>query len=544
MKVKFSLYAQVVALLTCYLLALGLAIGLFLNSSFGGWEAILSSPVGDRADQVAGTISNQLQTASREKWDGILNDFGRLYNVRYSVFELSGEQLAGDKIVLPAEVKNKFFPPPPPMPPDFKMGTFTHKIPPIPGQPIGFGAGPHTVAFGSSHGPDFAHGPEFARDRKFGPPQIFEPGHGPPPRGDFKFKFFVPGHPVGVHGRTVAHVKKPGDDSYWICERSLFKTNEGNFLPGMILARMENPWTSSLIVDFKMLGSIISGIIILSILFWLPFVHMITQELTRLTKATEEMASGKFNIKIDNKRSDEIGRLTDAVNTMAYKLNGFVEGQKGFLGAISHELFSPLARLGLSLELLDSSSTEEQKRHIADIKEEVNEMNQLVNELLAYAKAGMNETKVELSNVDLSQVIDNLRNKLGLHENLKVTLPEPCNVLAEPLLLERAISNILRNSIRYAGQNSPIEIIASNLTESNELQLQILDNGPGVPQEAITRLGEPFYRPESSRSRESGGVGLGLAIVKTCIEACEGKFAIANRKEGGLKVIITVKNVV
>lgn len=537
MKVKFSLYAQVVALLTCYLLALGLAIGLFLNSSFGGWEAILNSPVGDRADQVAGTISNQLQTAPSEKWDGILNDFGRLYNVKYTVFEFSGKQLAGEKIDLPDEVKNKLFPPPPPMPPDFKMGTFTHKLPPIPVQPFGFGTGPQTIAFGGGHGPEFAPGP------RFGPGPNFEPGKGPPPRGDFKFKFFVPGHPVGVHGRSVAHVKAPGDDSYWIGERSLFKTKEGNFLPGMILARMENPWTSSLIVDFKLLGSILAGIIILSILFWLPFVHMITRELTRLTKATEEMASGKFNIKIDNKRNDEIGRLTEAVNTMAYRLNGFVEGQKGFLGAISHELFSPLARLGLSLELLDGSSTEEQKRHIADIQEEVNEMNQLVNELLAYAKAGMNETKVELSNVDLSQVIKNLKSKLSLQDNLKVSLPEPCNVLAEPLLLERAISNILRNSIRYAGQNSPIEIIASNLPESNKLQLQILDNGPGVPQEAITRLGEPFYRPESSRSRESGGVGLGLAIVKTCIEACEGKFAIANRKEGGLQVMITLKNV-
>ncbi|MDX2106389.1 MAG: HAMP domain-containing sensor histidine kinase [Candidatus Melainabacteria bacterium] len=533
MKVKFSLYAQVVALLTCHLLALGLAIGLFLNSRFGGWEAILNSPVGDRADQVAGTISNQLQTALPEKWDGILNDFGRLYNVKYTVFDFGGNQLAGDKIALPAEVKNKFFPPPPPLPPDFKMGTFTHKLPPMPGQPFGFGAGPQTIALGS--GPNFAPRPHFEPGLKF------NPEHGPPPRGDFKFKFFVPGHPIGVHGRSVAHVKAPGDNSYWIGERSLFKTKEGNFLPGMILARMENPWTSSLIVDFKILGSVLAGIIILSILFWLPFVHMITRELTRLTKATEEMASGKFNIKIDNKRNDEIGRLTEAVNTMAYRLNGFVEGQKGFLGAISHELFSPLARLGLSLELLDGSSTEEQKRHIADIQEEVNEMNQLINELLAYAKAGMNETKVELSKVDLSQVIENLKSKLSLQDNLKVSLSEPCYVLAEPLLLERAISNILRNSIRYAGQTSPIEVIASNLPESNELQLQILDNGPGVPQEAITRLGEPFYRPESSRSRESGGVGLGLAIVKTCIEACEGKFAIANRKEGGLQVTIILK---
>ncbi len=522
MKVRFSLYAQTIALLTCYLIALGLAIGLFLNSNFGGWEALLNSPVGERADQVASTISNQLQTAPEEKWTDILNDFGHLYNVRYSVFDFAGNQLAGDKAELPTEVKNRFFPPPPPMPPDFKMGAFTHKLPPLPGQPFGPG---QPMGFGIH----------------VGTVQGFEHGPGPGPGPNQKLGFFTPAHPMGIHGRMVTHVKSANEDSYWVGQRSIFKTKEGNFLPGAILARMENPWTSSLIVDFKMLGAVLAAIIVLSILFWLPFVHMITRELTRLTKATEEIASGKFNVKIDNKRSDEIGRLTEAVNTMAYKLNGFVEGQKGFLGAISHELFSPLARLGLALELLDSSSSEEQKRHIADIQDEIIEMNQLINELLAYARAGMNEPKVELRDIDLSPILNNLKNKFNLNENLKLDLPQPCNALVEPLLFERAVSNILRNSIKYAGQNSPIEISATNLPEGSKLKLIISDCGPGVPQDSIARLGEPFYRPEASRSRESGGVGLGLAIVKTCIVACEGELSIANSIEGGLSTTIILK---
>lgn len=526
MKVRFSLYTQTIALLTGYLIALGLAIGLFLNSNFGGWEALLNSPVGDRADEVAGTIRNQLETAPPEKWTGILNDFGHLYNVQYSVFDFGGNQLAGNKTELPPEVKNRFFPPPPPMPPDFKIGVFTHKLPPLPGHPIGPG---QPIGFGFHVGTaqGFEHNPGAQFD------------HGPGP--NHKFSFFAPAHPMGIHGRLVTHVKSAKEDSYWIGQRSIFKTKEGNFLPGAILARMENPWTSSLIVDFKMLGSVLAAIIILSILFWLPFVHMITRELTRLTKATEEIASGKFNVKIDNQRSDEIGRLTEAVNTMAYKLNGFVEGQKGFLGAISHELFSPLARLGLSLELLDSSSTEEQKRHIADIQDEINEMNQLINELLAYARAGMNEPKVELRDVDLNLILNNLKNKFNLNDNLKLDLPQPCNALVEPLLFERAASNILRNSIKYAGQNSPIEISVTNSTDGNKLKLIISDHGPGVPQDAISRLGEPFYRPEASRSRESGGVGLGLAIVKTCIVACEGEFSISNRPDGGLSATIVLK---
>jgi len=87
-------------------------------------------------------------------------------------------------------------------------------------------------------------------------------------------------------------------------------------------------------------------------------------------------------------------------------------------------------------------------------------------------------------------------------------------VLAEPTLLKRAISNVVRNSVRYAGTYGPIEIS----TETNEdfVDLVIEDSGPEVPPETLKFLGQPFYRPEPSRDRMSGGVGLGLAIVKTC----------------------------
>ncbi len=166
-------------------------------------------------------------------------------------------------------------------------------------------------------------------------------------------------------------------------------------------------------------------------------------------------------------------------------------------------------------------------------------MNQLINELLAYAKAGMNERKVDLKPVELNELFDHLSDKLQITDSLKRKLPASCVVIAEPFLLERALSNVLRNSIRYAGNSGPIEIEVIEV--GDEIVLTISDRGPGVPEEAITRLGEPFFRPESSRTRESGGVGLGLAIVKTCVEACEGTFSIQNRIGGGLDVSVRLK---
>lgn len=538
-----SLYAQTITLVCCYLTAVALAVGFFFSSHIGGWEAILRSPIGDRADQVASAIHNQLLTTNREKWTEITKNFGQLYNVKYYIFDFGKKQLAGETIELPQQVANIVSPFPPP--PHGKMGIFVGRaavpftsVAPLPAA----GAFPTAGTFSTTK-QDFHIRVDGPPPMLFATPPLnaaFLPALTPNKPSQFTVGKAITMLPPfsGVHGRFVLHTQNP--DTYWIGERAILPSAEGGHLPGVILARMENPWTSSLIFDFKMIALVILAIIALTLLFWLPFVWTITRPLSRLTRATERIASGKFNVQLKTKRRDEIGRLTEAVNTMSIKLNHFVEGQKGFLGAISHELFSPLARLGLALELLESSATREQKRHIDDIRDEVTEMNQLVNELLAYAKAGMNERKVELKPVDLNELIESLSSKLQIADKVNCKFSNG-NVIAEPFLLERALSNILRNAVRYGGEKGLIEIETFESAGKDQLIISISDRGPGVPESAIAHLGEPFYRPESSRTRESGGVGLGLAIVKTCIEACEGTLIIKNRAGGGLCVSISLK---
>lgn len=117
-----SLYAQTITLVCCYLTAVALAVGFFFSSHIGGWEAILRSPIGDRADQVASAIHNQLLTTNREKWTEITKNFGQLYNVKYYIFDFGKKQLAGETIELPQQVANIVSPFPPP--PHGKMGIF------------------------------------------------------------------------------------------------------------------------------------------------------------------------------------------------------------------------------------------------------------------------------------------------------------------------------------------------------------------------------------------------------------------------------------
>jgi two-component system sensor histidine kinase CpxA len=111
---------------------------------------------------------------------------------------------------------------------------------------------------------------------------------------------------------------------------------------------------------------------------------------------------------------------------------------------------------------------------------------------------------------------------------------EPCpdiQVLAQPVLLERALGNLVRNAIRYAGHDGPIMI--STHIEGPEVLLRIADQGPGVPKRDLARLGEPFFRPDTARAQETGGTGLGLAIVRTCMEACGGRVFFENRSPTG-----------
>jgi two-component system sensor histidine kinase CpxA len=106
-------------------------------------------------------------------------------------------------------------------------------------------------------------------------------------------------------------------------------------------------------------------------------------------------------------------------------------------------------------------------------------------------------------------------------------------------MLERALSNLVRNARRYAAEGTePIELVASR--DAAEVRLLVRDRGPGVPESALARLGEPFFRPELSRSRTMGGFGLGLAIVRRCVAACNGEVLFRNRTGGGFEAQINL----
>jgi two-component system sensor histidine kinase CpxA len=112
-------------------------------------------------------------------------------------------------------------------------------------------------------------------------------------------------------------------------------------------------------------------------------------------------------------------------------------------------------------------------------------------------------------------------------------------VQADPELLARALANLVRNAVRYAGSVGPITIDAPR--QGTEVMVRVTDSGPGIPAEQMNHLFEPFFRPDVARTRESGGTGLGLAIVKSCVDACQARIVCRNLEPRGFQAEITLQ---
>ena len=277
--------------------------------------------------------------------------------------------------------------------------------------------------------------------------------------------------------------------------------------------------------------------VVLSVLFWLPMVRNITRPIAEVTAATEQIAEGKFDTRVGTSRTDEIGRVGHAVNHMADRLDGFVKGQRRFLGDISHELCSPIARIQVALGILEQRADDEQKKYVKNVHDEVEHMSELVNELLLFSQEGVNPKSIELKQVNLLGIIDQIVEREGdAISQIKISVDKDLPVIANSQRLSLALGNLVRNAVQYAGKAGPITLSAKQ--KNNSIIINFTDNGPGLSEDCLPRIFDPFYRPELSRGRDTGGVGLGLAIVKTCVEACNGTVSCRNLKPTGLEFTI------
>ncbi len=259
-----------------------------------------------------------------------------------------------------------------------------------------------------------------------------------------------------------------------------------------------------------------------------------------MTRATGQIAEGRFEVALSTRRQDELGQLSKSINRMAHRLSDHVHGQRRFLSDIAHELCSPVARMQLAVGILEQRTEHATLDYIKDVGEELTHMAGLIDQLLSFSKAQIGPPQTDLAPVALAEVVNRvIEREAAPHATIETNIDQRLEVLAQPEYLHRAIANLLRNAVCYAAGYGPIRVTAVN--GGGTVAIAVTDNGPGLPAGELENVFRPFYRPEFARQRETGGAGLGLAIVRSCVEACGGAVTCRNVSPHGLTVEIQLR---
>ncbi len=217
-----------------------------------------------------------------------------------------------------------------------------------------------------------------------------------------------------------------------------------------------------------------------------------------------------------------------------------VKAQSRLLNDISHELRSPLARLNVALGLARQRAGVESADMLDRIELEASRLNELIGRILTLARLEDGEQRVPQTPVPLGELVASVAEDAEFeaqerHCHVHTTIPAgDWGVRGNDSLLHSAVENVVRNAIRYTqeGTSVEIELTSEKRAGGAEAVLRVSDSGPGVPEDALGKLFQPFYRLDDARGRLTGGVGLGLAITERAVRFHGGKVSASNRAGG------------
>jgi signal transduction histidine kinase len=265
--------------------------------------------------------------------------------------------------------------------------------------------------------------------------------------------------------------------------------------------------------------------------YWLAY-HL-TDPVRKLHKALDRFGRGDLSARVGSTRRDELGRLGGAFDRMAGRIETLLNAERKLLLDISHELRSPLARLGVAVEL--ARSGDDLDAALNRIQKESDRLNSLVGQLLQVTRAEGDPSSLRRDPIRLDQLLEQMVDESRIEAEsrgceLKFEKREPVTVEGDPELLRRAVENVIRNAIRHSPPQGEVEV--SLARNDGKAVVDVRDRGQGVPEEALPRLFDAFYRVDPDRNRLSGGIGLGLSIARRAIELHKGSIRAKNADPG------------
>ena len=276
------------------------------------------------------------------------------------------------------------------------------------------------------------------------------------------------------------------------------------------------------------LTSLIVGMVMVFLVAGYAAVNWLFKPIRAIRAGAAHIGRGNFDHRIVDTRRDQLGDLADDINKLASDVQDMLDAKRALLLGISHELRTPLSRLRLVVEFLDDEEASE------SIRAEIAEMEQVVVTLIEAERLNVRHASLNRSQVRVEKLMDDLvRDYFGRdRDRIKIINNAPnliANIDASRVTL--LVKNLLSNALRYSPASAgPVAVVIDEL--DGDLVVRVRDRGPGIPPEEAAHIGEPFYRGDPSRARETGGTGLGLYLATLVSRAHGGTLALVDTDSG------------
>lgn len=314
---------------------------------------------------------------------------------------------------------------------------------------------------------------------------------------------------AGAHERVQIHLRLTDGSPLTIDYRPAAALPLADWLPAVMLLQL----------------------VVLALCCWFA-VRIATRPLADLARVADGLGPDLKSERLTETGPSEVARAARAFNAMQDRIAAHMTERMQILAAISHDLQTPITRMRLRVDTMDDDAQG------AKLAQDLHEMEQLVKEGVAYARTlhGTNEAP---HRVDLDTLLDSLVcDYTDAGKDVSFVRRLDVAIVTRVQALRRVVGNLVDNALKFSGAAS-IDVSATD--DGREIAIAVLDRGPGIPQESLEAVFEPFYRLETSRNRGTGGTGLGLAIARQLAAALGAQLSLRNREGGGLEARLVLR---
>jgi two-component system sensor histidine kinase BaeS len=329
-------------------------------------------------------------------------------------------------------------------------------------------------------------------------------------------------HPIGDPARPVGYVGVNTSASY----RNIYDVAfDRQFSTGILMAA--------------------AGSIVLALVLSLALARFFLHPINSIGRATRELASGNYSVRMPVTSNDELGRLSRDINGLASALDRHADLQRRWLADISHELRTPVSLLLARIEAMQDGVRPIDAAGVNFLHHDVQRLSVLIRDLYQLSLSDTGTLNYEKAPVELPGCVNDALTAVevefearGIRLGLPQQDPEPLIVFGDANRLEQMLTNLLANSAAYT--DSPGQVNVAVIREEKTARIVIDDSPPGVPREHLPFLFDRLFRSDASRSRRTGGGGLGLSIAKAIVEAHDGEISASESPLGGLRVEVVL----